>query len=856
MVEEAPPKRGLGRPPGAKNKATLLREMDSSIPQPQMFHGDCFDIMSDDERIPAGSVNLILCDPPFGCTANDWDSPKTNPYDLTKMWECYERVLTPKGVVVLFACSDSTDDPFPLRLMNSRPKGWKFYTLVFEKRNHSDGTHSEYRPQRWHEDIIVFYREGGHQFDPQMREPTGKHVAKNFGGPRIKPLHPKTILPVFPSEKSVGHPTQKPVKTMEWLVKSYSRVGDVVLDNTMGSGSTGVACANTKRAFVGIEMGDEYFHTAHDRVRSAWLNELHEELDEEPEKTLTVDDVDFSEVKVEVDPTKRPKHFKKFYEGLDLAHMDHETIKEVVVKYMNMYYLVIKGEKQVVGEAVWDVVMSTKEVKVYDVPELPYFGFSPSLEQHLYDEVTGKRYVMATKKVPAVFVSKYIFRTDGEMKKILNQFKMYNDGEVPKLIDVFDMWSSHVDARVYHGKTFNPTGKVERGVLNTFPGFEAMNSIKRNGVRKSITQFDQAKIEPMLKIAKALAGEHLDYFLDWLAYPIQTGERTDVALVSLGKPGCGKSTFFSFFMEEQIYGGPSSSRLAQTIAGGKQLAGFNKHIASTMLLVIDEPTKFSVSLQQEFKNYITGDTQEVKEKYETAVFEANITNYAFTTNSVPSRLFEADDRRFFVLQHDGTHVQDVQYLSSLRVAMKEGAEDFFLFLKNRKIKTFVLGEAPPQSSLKKHLRMSCLDPVFRYLRHLIEVDEVPTRVPERIFCGRFMLWCKDEKISRGVAKDQRDVQKTIKEKLPEITYRQAKYPLGDSSAKTTGCVEFPDKDILMNMLLDANLYQSEEEVQEDPVWENPDVEMDDADLEDIPDYEEMEEAAEPRGPHADFYDHE
>jgi hypothetical protein len=74
-----------------------------------------------------------------------------------------------------------------------------------------------------------------------------------------------------------------------------------------------------------------------------------------------------------------------------------------------------------------------------------------------------------------------------------------------------------------------------------------------------------------------------------------------------------------------------------------------------------------------------GDTQEVKEKFETAVFEANVTNYAFTTNTVPSRLFEADDRRFLVLQHDGTRVQDVPYLSSLRLAMKEGAEDFFLF---------------------------------------------------------------------------------------------------------------------------------------------------------------------------------
>lgn len=80
------------------------------------------------------------------------------------------------------------------------------------------------------------------------------------------------------------------------------------------------------------------------------------------------------------------------------------------------------------------------------------------------------------------------------------------------------MWASHVDARVYYGKTFDPTGKVERGVLNTFPGFEAMNSIKRNGVRKSLTQFDESKVKPMLTFAKALAEEHLEYFLDWLAY--------------------------------------------------------------------------------------------------------------------------------------------------------------------------------------------------------------------------------------------------------------------------------------------------------------------------------------------------
>ena len=87
MAEEVPQKRGRGRPPGSKNKATLIREMECTIPPPRMFHGNCFDIMADDELIPTGSVNLVLCDPPFGCTDNDWDKPGINPYSLTRMWE-------------------------------------------------------------------------------------------------------------------------------------------------------------------------------------------------------------------------------------------------------------------------------------------------------------------------------------------------------------------------------------------------------------------------------------------------------------------------------------------------------------------------------------------------------------------------------------------------------------------------------------------------------------------------------------------------------------------------------------------------------------------------------------------------
>jgi hypothetical protein len=113
MAEEVPQKRGRGRPPGSKNKATLIREMESTIAPPRMFHGNCFDIMADDELIPTGSVNLVLCDPPFGCTDNDWDKPGINPYSLTRMWECYERVLSPKGVVVLFACVSVVRRTFP-----------------------------------------------------------------------------------------------------------------------------------------------------------------------------------------------------------------------------------------------------------------------------------------------------------------------------------------------------------------------------------------------------------------------------------------------------------------------------------------------------------------------------------------------------------------------------------------------------------------------------------------------------------------------------------------------------------------------------------------------------------------------
>merc|ERR1719498_1283549 len=105
-------------------------------------------------ELEPGSVDCVINDPPYGCTANDWDRE----LHLEKMWECYLRVLKPTGTVILFCCSDTTDDPLLPRLMMSRPKGWKFYTLVFQKANHSNPMLKDVRPLRIHEDIIVFYR--------------------------------------------------------------------------------------------------------------------------------------------------------------------------------------------------------------------------------------------------------------------------------------------------------------------------------------------------------------------------------------------------------------------------------------------------------------------------------------------------------------------------------------------------------------------------------------------------------------------------------------------------------------------------------------------------------------------------
>ena len=234
-----------------------------------LFEGDCLEVFS---RIPDASVNLILCDLPYGTTQNRWDSV----IDLAKLWKQYKRVLAPKGVVVLTA-----QGIFTAKLILSNEQ-WFKYKIVWEKSKSTNFLNAKKQPLRKHEDICVFYKEPA-TYNPQMRpgEPYDKGVRKNqlsgsYGD--FSPSHVRSDGERYPNdvvyfktaeseaERSVWHPTQKPVDLGRYLVRTYSNEGDVVLDNAFGSGSFLVAAAMENRKFIGIERNEQVHLFKNDQI--------------------------------------------------------------------------------------------------------------------------------------------------------------------------------------------------------------------------------------------------------------------------------------------------------------------------------------------------------------------------------------------------------------------------------------------------------------------------------------------------------------------------------------------------------------------------------------------------------------
>lgn len=229
-----------------------------------LINGDCLIEM---RRIPSSSIDLILCDLPYGTTRNKWDSV----LPLDKLWKEYERIIKERGAIVLTA-----QTPFDKVLGASNLKLLK-YEWIWEKENGTGWFNAKQRPLKSHENILVFYKKAP-KYHPQMREgfkpyeiKQGSHGA-NYLQNSQSPVStsngerfPLTIIQ-FNRDKEKIHPTQKPVALMEYLIKTYTDEGDLVLDNCMGSGTTGVACRNLNRNFIGMEMNEEYFNIAKKRI--------------------------------------------------------------------------------------------------------------------------------------------------------------------------------------------------------------------------------------------------------------------------------------------------------------------------------------------------------------------------------------------------------------------------------------------------------------------------------------------------------------------------------------------------------------------------------------------------------------
>jgi len=237
-----------------------------------LYKGDCLEEMS---KIADGSVDLILTDLPYGTTACKWDVV----IPFAPLWEHYWRVLKTSGAVVLFG-----SEPFSSYLRMSQIKYYK-YDWIWVKPKGTGHLNAKKMPMNDYEVISVFQKKL--QYNPQFskgskfRNKAGKNIEScssmtdcygaytNFRNDNEGTRYPKRVIHFGVVERGTVHPTQKPVPLLEYLIKTYTNEGETVLDSTMGSGSTGVACVNTGRSFIGIEKDDKYFEIAENRISTA-----------------------------------------------------------------------------------------------------------------------------------------------------------------------------------------------------------------------------------------------------------------------------------------------------------------------------------------------------------------------------------------------------------------------------------------------------------------------------------------------------------------------------------------------------------------------------------------------------------
>ena len=232
-----------------------------------LYKGDCLGVM-DDLLKKNVKVDAIICDLPYGTTNNKWDI--IIPFD--RLWFYYENLIKDNGNIVL-----TSTEPFTSSLIMSNKKLFR-YDIIWEKTISSGQLNVNRQPLRNHENILIFYKKFG-TYNEQLLEGEPYSIKRNanYSNDTYNSQKPtelinngtrraKSVIKISNPRIKNGHPTQKPVELMEWLIKTYTNEGDIVLDNCMGSGTTGVACKNLNRNFIGIELDEKYFNMAKERI--------------------------------------------------------------------------------------------------------------------------------------------------------------------------------------------------------------------------------------------------------------------------------------------------------------------------------------------------------------------------------------------------------------------------------------------------------------------------------------------------------------------------------------------------------------------------------------------------------------
>jgi len=245
----------------------------------KVYLGDCLELM---KEIPDKSIDMILCDLPYGTTACSWDT--IIPFE--PLWKHYERIIKDNGAIILTA-----SQPFTSQLLMSNPNLFK-YELIWEKQKGTGFVHAKFKPLKSHENILVFSKSPAAQnkkhrmnynpiFEvgsPYLHRSAGQlHKLKTMSGGNPEKItskndgfrYPKSILKFNTDfDRNSLHPTQKPVALFEYLIKTYTNEGDLVLDNCAGSGTTGISCINTNRNYILMEKEEEYYNVILERIKN------------------------------------------------------------------------------------------------------------------------------------------------------------------------------------------------------------------------------------------------------------------------------------------------------------------------------------------------------------------------------------------------------------------------------------------------------------------------------------------------------------------------------------------------------------------------------------------------------------